>query len=927
MSIIKIRRSGSSGSPSELAQGELAYSYLGGTQSNGGDRLYIGTGTETAGVAANIEVIGGKYFTEKLDHVPGVLTANSALIVDADGKIDILSVDNITINGNEISSTNTNGNITLNPNGSGVIDVSSAQIINLANPTSAQHAVTVNYLESTFSANLSIAGDSGTDVITLLNETLVFAGDTGITTTVSSNTVTIDLDDTSVTPGNYGSATSIPTFTVDQQGRLTAAGSASITTTLTVGADSGSEDVVSLADDTLIFAGNTGITTTVSDNQIDIDLDDTDVTPGSYGNTTAIATFTVDQQGRLTAAGTASIATTLTINADLGTPDTVDLIGDTLTFTGNTGITTTVGSNSIDINLDDTTVVAGTYGTATEITTFTVDAQGRITSADANTVSIPHSQVNDWDEAVQDTVGGMLTGAQNGITVTYTDDGVGAGYLNFDVADPTITIAGDVAGSATMTNLGNVTITVAQQADSVDLGTHTTGDYVASLVAGTGVTLQNNSGETATPTISIGQDVSTTANVEFNYGVFTGNLQIDGDFVVGGTTSTISAQNLAVSDNMIYMNQGISVAVTDAVGDGANVVYTTETNNYANGMTVAVSGMDPSSFDVVSATILVANSTSFTIASTVTDTFVSGGTARAKASTNPDLGWAAGYYDSGYAHAGFFRDASDGYFKPFKGYTPEPDEDVFIDTAHASFALADIQAANFRGALVGNADTTTKWLTARTITLAGDLGGNVTIDGTANVTLTATIQADSVALGTDTTGNYAADVSVSGNGLSITGSAGENVSYTVQSNATTLNTGSTIVFRDSNGSFSANTITAALSGNATTATTLQTARTIALSGDVVGSVSFNGSGDVSISTTIQADSVALGTDTTGNYVQSVGVTAGTGLSVTGTGEGATVTLAGVNATTSTKGVASFDSSNFTVTSGAVAISAIDGGTY
>jgi cytoskeletal protein CcmA (bactofilin family) len=848
MSIIKIRRSGSSGSPSELAQGELAYSYLGGTQSNGGDRLYIGTGTETAGVAANIEVIGGKYFTEKLDHVPGVLTSNSALIVDAGGKIDILNVDNITINDNEISSTNTNGNITLNPNGSGAIDASSAQIINLANPTSAQHAVTVNYLESTFSANLSIAGDSGTDTITLLSETLVFSGDTGITTTVSANTVTIDLDDTTVTPG-------------------------------------------------------------------------------SYGNTTAIATFTVDQQGRLTSAGTANIATTLTINADLGTPDTVDLIGDALTFTGNTGITTTVGSNSIDIDLDDTSVVAGTYGSATETTTFVVDQQGRLTSAEANTISIPHTQVNDWAEAVQDTVGGMLIGTQNGIAVTYTDNGVGGGYLNFDVSDPTITIAGDVAGFATMTNLGNVTITVAQQNDSVDLGTHTTGDYVASLVAGTGVTLQNNSGETATPTISIGQDVSTTANVEFNYGVFTGNLQIDGDFVVGGTTSTISAQNLAVSDNMIYMNQGISVSVTNAVGDGANVVYTTETNNYANGMTVAVSGMDPSSFDVVSATILVANSTSFTIASAVTDTFVSGGTARAKASTNPDLGWAAGYYDGGYAHTGFFRDASDGYFKPFKGYTPEPDEDVFIDTSHASFALADIQAANFRGALVGNADTTTKWLTARTITLAGDLGGNVTIDGTANVTLTATIQADSVALGTDTTGNYASDVAVSGNGLSITGSAGENVSYTVQSNATSTESPSTIVFRDSNRNFSANTITAALVGNATTATTLQTSRTIALSGDVVGSVSFNGSGDVSISTTIQADSVALGTDTTGNYVQSVGVTAGTGLSVTGTGEGATVTLAGVNATTSTKGVASFDSSNFTVTSGAVAISAIDGGTY
>jgi cytoskeletal protein CcmA (bactofilin family) len=849
MTIIRVKRSGSGGSPGALAQGEMGYSFLGGTQSNGGDRLYIGTGTETGGVAANIAVIGGKYFTDKLSHVPGTLTANSAIITDANNKIDILNVDSITINGNEISSTSTNGNIALNPNGTGAIDASSAQIINLANPTENAHAVTLGYLQTTFSANLNISGDTGTDTITLLNETLYFAGGTGLTSVVSSNTVTMNLDNTAVTPG-------------------------------------------------------------------------------SYGNTTAIATFTVDQQGRLTAAGTANIATVLTIAGDSGT-DGVSLISDTLTISGGTGLTSAATDNTITINLDNTAVTPNTYGSATATTTFTVDQQGRITAAAANTISIPASQVNDFAEAVQDTVGGMLTGTQNGITVTYTDGGVGAGVLNFDVADPVITLSGDVTGSATMTNLGNVTISTTIAANSVALGTDTTGDYVASLVAGTGVTLSNNSGESATPTIAIGQSVATTANVQFNSGLFNGNLTIDGNFTVGGNTTTITAQNLSISDNMIYLNQGVLATVTNAVGDGANVVYTTTTNNYQVGFNVTVTGMTPSSFNVNSTgvPIIAANSTSFTIASAVTDTFVSGGSARGKTSANPDLGWAGGYYDGSYAHAGFFRDATDGVFKVFKNYTPEPDLSVFIDTAHASFALADMRANNFIGTLQGVANTALALNTARTIALSGDVVGSVSFDGSANVTISATIQANSVALGTDTTGNYAGSVAVSGNGLTITGTAGEGTDYTINSNATNANTVSTTVFRDASGNFAAGTITASLTGNASTATTLQTARTITLAGDVAGSVSFDGSANVSITTTIQANSVALGTDTSGDYVATVGVTAGTGLSVSGTGEGAAVTLAGINANNTVKGVASFDANNFTVSTGAVSISAIDGGTY
>ena len=87
-SIIRIKRSTTAGNPSTLGAGELAYSALTNNDSNGGDRLYIGIGTETSGDAANHLVIGGKYFTDLLDHTRGTLTASSALITDANSKLE-----------------------------------------------------------------------------------------------------------------------------------------------------------------------------------------------------------------------------------------------------------------------------------------------------------------------------------------------------------------------------------------------------------------------------------------------------------------------------------------------------------------------------------------------------------------------------------------------------------------------------------------------------------------------------------------------------------------------------------------------------------------------------------------------------------------------------------------------------------------------
>lgn len=85
------------------------------------------------------------------------------------------------------------------------------------------------------------------------------------------------------------------------------------------------------------------------------------------------------------------------------------------------------------------------------------------------------------------------------------------------------------------------------------------------------------------------------------------------------------------------------------------------------------------------------------------------------------------------------------------------------------------------------------------------------------------------------------------------------------------------------------TINADTTGNAATATTLETARTISLGGDLSGSASFNGSTDITITATVTENSVALGTDTTGDYV--AGATAGSGITVDGSGgEGSSLTI-------------------------------------
>ena len=400
------------------------------------------------------------------------------------------------------------------------------------------------------------------------------------------------------------------------------------------------------------------------------------------------------------------------------------------------------------------------------------------------------SDINGLGEAVDDRVNDLLVGGA-GIQLSYNDN---ANTLSIAVTGVALSSHNHTAGDITDFN------------ESVD-------DRVNDLlVAGSNVQLSYNDSSNlltvAVTGVSLSGHTHTASDITDFSTVVSGLLPVK-DVVAGSGVSVSSSSGaftVSLSDPTIQVADITDLTASAAElnlldGSIANTVVNGKAVVYGSSGEVSASSISTSG-NVTVGGDLVVNGTTTTVNSTVTTlddpVLTLGGDTAPSSNDSKDRGVEFRWHNGTSAKLGFFGyDNNTGKFtfipdasnssEAFSGTTGELD--AKIDWTNVNNKPDPVIAVDITGDVVGSGN----------LTMTDLAGGTISI--------TTSVQANSVALGTDTTGDYVASVSVSGVGLSVSGS-GESATYTVSSNATSANTTSTIVARDSSGNFSIGSITA-----------------------------------------------------------------------------------------------------------------------
>jgi hypothetical protein len=495
------------------------------------------------------------------------------------------------------------------------------------------------YVDNQITAqDLDLTTDAaGTISIDLDSEILTITGDTGITTSHSGNTVTIDLDDTSVTQGSYGSSTSIPTFTVDQQGRLTAAGSQSISTTLTVDADSGTGDVALATDDLRIVGTTNEIETSVGKSGTDVTVTvglsndvsiNSQLTVGTASGTDAPVIKSISNsvaenillESRETSAASAP---DLVLYRNAGTPADADTLG-VLEFRGrnamgtpNTSDISYAGfySRIYDASNQDSTMTlslnkgngSGAYKSAaifkllgsnnsgtgallinpasdTSIPTHNLDVNGtahfsgNVTFAGDVTISGSQTTKNSEVVLIEDNI---ITLNSNETGTPSQDGGI---EIERGTSTNVLLYWDENVGRWSQRLSGGTEYALHTKEHDIVLGTDTSGNYVGNITAGSNISISNAAGEGTSREISVtGLD---------NYGSW--NLKVNGgssdDISSGETVNFVDGGAIDITKSAV---DDITIAHADtsaqASVDNSGITYvqdiTLDTYGHVTGIT------------------------------------------------------------------------------------------------------------------------------------------------------------------------------------------------------------------------------------------------------------------------------------------------------------------------------------------------------